>query len=52
MKKRSILSRTLALMMVLTLTTGCGNKNEDGGGDAASEPLRVAVQSFYCSSMA
>ena len=56
------MKKTLALLltfvMSLSLLTGCGAKKEEAAasGSAASatvsaEPLTVAVQSFYCSSM-
>ena len=59
------MKKTLALLltfvMSLSLLTGCGAKKEDAApaasGNAAvsetvsAEPLTVAVQSFYCSSM-
>lgn len=58
MKKR-ILALLLAALMVLA-AAGCGSEqpqapasnNEAPAESAAKEPLRVAVQSFYCSSMA
>lgn len=49
---KKTMKRTMALaltvIMVLGLLSGCGtsHSNED-----SSEPLRVAVQSYYCSSM-
>ena len=56
MKKH--LALLLSLVMSISLLTGCGAKENDSAGsgstassDAASKPLTVAVQSFYCSSM-
>lgn len=54
MKKKGLVS--LGLAMVLALASGCGGaggSGGDGGTQAAAskEPLRVAVQSYYCSSM-
>lgn len=57
---KKTLSIALALIMALGLLAGCGSSAsapasapaaDAPAAEAASEPLRVAVQSFYCSSM-
>lgn len=57
---KKTLALLLTVVMSLSLLTGCGGQKETpaSSGEAAasttetsSEPLRVAVQSYYCSSM-
>jgi sulfonate transport system substrate-binding protein len=57
---KKTLALLLTVVMSLSLLTGCGGQQEtpDPSGESAdstietsSEPLRVAVQSYYCSSM-
>ena len=44
---KKILALLLTVVMVLGLLAGCGA----AGGKDSAKPLRVAVQSYYCSSM-
>lgn len=56
---KKTLALLLTVLMSLSLLTGCGGQKEtpapsgDAGSttETSSEPLRVAVQSYYCSSM-
>lgn len=56
---KKTLALLLTVLMSLSLLTGCGGQQEtpapsgDAGNttETSSEPLRVAVQSYYCSSM-
>lgn len=53
MKKR-IISMLLAVLMTMTVLGGCGNgnsANSENNGGQSEDPLKVAVQSYYCSAL-